>query len=49
MSSEQVSVYPDEGLEAFVFGVQLLVDVYGLVVAAAELPVNSLHYRCFGP
>lgn len=33
----------DEGLEAFVFGVQVFVEVDGLVVAAAELPVNLLH------
>lgn len=33
----------DERLEAFVFGVQVFVEIDGFAVATAELPVNSLH------
>lgn len=35
--------YLDKGLEAFVFGVKLLIEVDRLVVAAAEFPIDFLH------
>ena len=39
----QGSAYLDQGLKAFVFGVEFFVEVDRFVVAAAELPVNLLH------
>lgn len=38
-----LSSYLNEGLEALVFGHQVLVEVYSFVVAAAELLVHPLH------
>lgn len=35
--------YFDKGLEAFVFGQEVLVEVYRLIVAAAESSINPLH------
>ena len=40
--------YLNEGLEALVSGVQVLVEVDRLVMAAAELSVNLLHALCVG-
>ena len=39
----QVSAYLDQGLKAFVFGVEFFVEVDRFVVAAAELSINLLH------
>lgn len=33
----------NESLEAFVFGMQIFVEINGLIVATAELPINFLH------
>ncbi len=33
----------DESLEAFVFGMQVFVEIYSFVMATAELPINFLH------
>lgn len=41
--------YLDEGLEALVFGHQVLVEVHGLVVAAAEPFVHPPHGLPVGP
>lgn len=41
--------YLDKGLEAFVFGVKLLIKVNRLVVATAEFPVDFLHAVRIGP
>lgn len=41
--------YLDEGLEAFVFGHQVLVEVHSFVVAAAEPFVHPLHGFPVGP
>lgn len=35
--------YFDKGLEAFVFGQEVLVEVYSFCVAAAESSINPLH------
>lgn len=35
--------YFDKGLEAFVFGKEVLVEVYRFIVAAAESSINPLH------
>lgn len=33
----------DESLEAFVFGMQVFVEIDSFIVATAELPINFLH------
>lgn len=40
--------YFDEGLEAFVFGQQVFVEVHRLIVPAAKSPINPLHSLAVG-
>lgn len=43
LNMESGAAHLDESLEAFIFGMQVFVQIDRFIVATAELPVNFLH------